>query len=58
MTAAPHSMTAHDAPSALQFAEDTLRAEQQAGLTLTAHHFHVLAGLVKAEAEREKEQRS
>lgn len=54
MTAQPHTMTAHDAVTAEQYADDVMRAEQVSGLTITARHFHILAGKVKTEAEAQK----
>lgn len=55
MTFHPHPMTRHDVPTADEYADEVLRAEQQGGLTITAKHFHVLAGLLHTEREKRNE---
>jgi hypothetical protein len=55
MTFRPHPMTHHDQITAMQYAEDVMRSEMQGGLTILPKHFHILAGLVRAEQEKRDE---
>lgn len=55
MTFRPHSMTAHDQITAMQYAEDVMRSEMQGGLTILPRHFHILAGLIRREQESRDE---
>lgn len=58
MTAELHPMTHHDTMTPLQYGEDTLRAEAQAGLKIERKHFINLLTLVREQAERQAKEKT